>query len=529
MSRASSFLLASLGLLVACAKIGPPPGGPVDRTPPRVVAHTPPADATSVPLGASVELQFSEAMDRERVAEALFVTPETPLRLHWQGRRLRLDLSLQTDRTYVITIGTGARDLRGNPLEQSFTFAFATGPRLNQGQIRGRVYRDHRPAAGAHVWAYDLEGFRGEVGREAPAYRTQSGQDGIYAFARLATGQYRVLAFLDENRNQQWDAGEWLALPAADLTVDEADTAWAGDLALVPHLRPPPRLQRVQAVDDRRLLLEFSAPVSPARLEIAIEGLEVEQVYASPQDSARIYLRTALQEAGRPYPFATLKLDGQPLKWQEPVRGSGRAERTPPELVGRFPQEEQIAPGDALRLVFSEAMDLSLTGDLWLASDSTQVLEGSWHWEGPTCLTFVPIQSLIPGRYRLQILGERLRDLSGLPLRESLITMAFEVIAPEKMGRIQGRVTGGSGSPVWVIARSQMREYRALAAPDGQFVLEDMLPGQYAVYAFVDRDGDGRPGPGRLSPFAWAEPYGRFPRTLELKAGDRIELEVECK
>ena len=91
-------------------------------------------------------------------------------------------------------MGTGARDLRNNALEQSFSLAFATGARLDQGALRGRVYQREVPLRGAHIWAYDLSDFRGEVGLEKPAYQTQSGVDGQYEFLRLAPG-YGLLAF----------------------------------------------------------------------------------------------------------------------------------------------------------------------------------------------------------------------------------------------------------------------------------------------------------------------------------------------
>ena len=73
------------------------------------------------------------------------------------------------------TVGTGARDLRRNALEKSFTFAFATGDEINQGGIAGQVFSDHELTATAHVWAYDLDHFAGVIGSDEPAYRTQSG------------------------------------------------------------------------------------------------------------------------------------------------------------------------------------------------------------------------------------------------------------------------------------------------------------------------------------------------------------------
>ena len=122
------YLLFALVLLAtSCAKVGLPSGGPVDKEAPRILSHYPAADALVVARDEVVEIAFSEAMDRERTEEALFVSPAGPLQLKWRGTtRLQVAMPLAEERTYVLTVGTGARDVRGNSLAQSFTLAFAT-------------------------------------------------------------------------------------------------------------------------------------------------------------------------------------------------------------------------------------------------------------------------------------------------------------------------------------------------------------------------------------------------------------------
>ena len=167
-----------VALSLGCAKIGPPTGGPMDKEPPRILSHYPESDALEVARDTKVEIVFSEPMNREQTEAAIFTSPTGPLQLAWRGRRLRIAMPLAEERTYVLTVGTGARDLRGNALTKSFTLAFATGLQLDEGLVRGRVYQDHQPVAGAHVWAYDLGTFSGRVGLDEPSYQTQSGTDG---------------------------------------------------------------------------------------------------------------------------------------------------------------------------------------------------------------------------------------------------------------------------------------------------------------------------------------------------------------
>ena len=60
-----------VALLLGCAKVGPPTGGPVDKEPPRILSHYPESDALKVARDTQVEIVFSEPMNREQTEAAL--------------------------------------------------------------------------------------------------------------------------------------------------------------------------------------------------------------------------------------------------------------------------------------------------------------------------------------------------------------------------------------------------------------------------------------------------------------------------
>ena len=518
------YLLFALGLLAtSCAKVGPPGGGPVDREAPRILSHFPAADALEVARDAVAEIAFSEAMDRERTEEALFVSPAGPLQLKWRGTRLQVAMPLAGERTYVVTVGTGARDLRGNSLERSFTLAFATGAQLDQGAVRGRVWREHQPAPRAHLWAYDLETFAGQIGLDEPSYKTQSGSDGAYEFARLAESRYRVLAFADDNRNALPDAEEWLALPAADVVVGTEDVR-AGDLALERSEDGVPILKRVQAVQDGRLLLQFASPVDVAALDLAIDGLGVVVIYADPGAAEKVYVETPQHEPGRDYAIAHLTLAGAAIAWEQPIRGSGRADRIRPVLAAS--EQRRLAPDDPLELVFSEAMQPGALDGFWLPGDSTRAPAGVWDWPAANRARFIPAEPLTVGAHRLEGRPRLLADRAGNVLADSALVLSFEIDAAT--AAIRGEVQSAAGT-VWVEAIGRDgRTFAAAVDTAGRFALDGLLSGSYTLWAFADLDGDGRRGTGGLDPFVPAEPYGRHPGVFELETGQVVEVELKC-
>ena len=514
-----------VALLLGCAKVGPPTGGPVDKEPPRILSHYPESDALAVARDTQVEIVFSEPMNREQTEAAIFTSPAGPLQLSWRGPRLRVAMLLAEERTYVLTVGTGARDLRGNALTESFTLAFATGSQLDQGLVRGWVYQDHQAVSGAHIWAYDLGTFSGEVGLDEPSYQTQSGADGGYEFARLASGHYRVLAFRDKNRNALPDADEWLALPASSVEVGE-EAVQAGDLALVRQQMPAPVLKRVQAVHAERLMLLFAEAVDPQDLELEVAGLAVESLYAALDAEEKIYVETAAQESGRRY-SVQLAFAGTPVQWDAPVRGSGRADRKPPSFVALA--RDRLAPRDALDLLFSEAMQPVALEGFWTESDSTQALAGDWLWPAPNCARFAPAEPLAPGTYRLAGPAARLVDRAGNGLADSLLALSFTVSA--ETAAIGGQVQAGEMGRVRVaVINEHGRMYVEWTDEGGRFALAGLLAGTYLLWAFVDRDGDGEHGSGSLSPFRYSEPYGRYGEPINLDAGQIVEeVDISCR
>ena len=521
-------LAAGLAAALGCAKQGRPTGGPVDRTAPVVVSHQPAPDATGVDRGQAVTIEFSEAMDRGRTEEAVFLAPRSDFEAHWRERRLRITIpgGLAEERTYVVTVGTDARDLRGNGLEQSFQLAFATGGRLDAGSLSGSVLAaDLEPQRGAFVWAYDMALFDGRTGVDPPDYVTQSGAGGGFRFDRLASSRYRTIAFVDGNRNQRPDPGEPLALPHDD-RVASTDGEADGAVLVLAARDPEVRVQRISAVDRRRILLVFERPVDAAGLVVEMGSLDVQQIYAHPTDPRRIYAVTAEQQPGRTY-RPTVRLAGHGVEVpREPVRGTDREDRGRPEVVGLRPQGLTVE-ADSLVLTFSEAMDTSAVPSMAARDTTSAPPPGRWRWTGPLSLAFTPEPPLEPGAHRLEVELGVLRDRAGNAPQDSTALLGFELLAAADRASVEGKAGWPAASgPVQVRLRQPGGPaLRADADSAGLFAFPGIAPGTYRLSAFVDRDGDGEHGIGRLDPYAPAEPIA-LGRELVLERGQSLWVEV---
>lgn len=315
---ALSVLLA--GILVAlgsCANPVPPSGGPRDETPPSIVETRPARDTVNVSTDTrSVYIGFSEYVERSTLTRALSITPQFDgrLRFDWSGRGVSIELpsALRDSTTYIFSFNTDLSDAHGVSLENSVTVAFATGPRIDQGQIRGRVVapRQARPQAQVDVFAYEGAGDGPPTPLpERPAYRTQTGEEGTFSFDYLREQRYYVLAVRDNNRNRRPDPGEPFAVPPrpglpADSDSTEVPVPWL----LTRADTTGPQFQQVTPLSRRRLRLSFDEPVRPGpggtaawslRDSVAGSPVAVRAAYRPPDRADALILRTAPMDSTR--------------------------------------------------------------------------------------------------------------------------------------------------------------------------------------------------------------------------------------
>ena len=84
--RLPLFLVLSLISAMACAVEVPPPGGPVDKTPPRVLGTSPVRDSAGVAPDAPITFHFSEKMTKKGIGRFLQFEPEASVSRERWGR-----------------------------------------------------------------------------------------------------------------------------------------------------------------------------------------------------------------------------------------------------------------------------------------------------------------------------------------------------------------------------------------------------------------------------------------------------------
>ncbi len=229
-------------LFTGCANRGiGPQGGPKDTIPPQVVKETPLNGSTNF-HGDKIEVVFNEYLQLDNVQSNLLVSPpqQVPPEVSAVGKKLQIILQeeLKDSTTYTLDFGNAICDYtEKNPLT-GYTFAFATGGKIDSLEVYGVVVNaeDLNPISGVYVGLQEnLEDSAFSTMPFTRVARTDTlGQFGI---RNLRGGSYRLYALQDQSRDFLYQPGEGLAFldslvsPLYE-TETEHDTLWHDTLMI---------------------------------------------------------------------------------------------------------------------------------------------------------------------------------------------------------------------------------------------------------------------------------------------------------
>jgi hypothetical protein len=319
-----------------------------------------------VPAGRTVNIQFSEYVERSSLREALSVTPrpEERLEFEWDQRSVEITFPqrFRDSTTYLLIIDKALQDVHNVALEQPITLAFSTGAQIDEGTLAGRVVGSRRGQGreGMDVYAYPARVADSARLPQRPLYRTQTGPEGQFRFSYLREeARYYVVALRDQNRNRRPDplelfaAPPHLALPARppaeapasgdslDPRPAEAEAPPRNRRATRPTASPsradsaraapwiaeredpvPPRLTRALPRSRGRVALRFSEPIrlqerAPGRFVLTDtttgRTVAVRRVYRQPGQQQRLTLRTTPMRPGAGYRARLSERGGPPV------------------------------------------------------------------------------------------------------------------------------------------------------------------------------------------------------------------------
>lgn len=523
---------------LGCAKFGPPGGGPEDKTAPEVTSVSPRSGAVGVDSAVFFELDFSEKVERAPLAASVFISPPLADSFHdeLKGRSYRIypNRFLRKGTTYVVTLGTGVRDLHGNPLAQAYSFSFSTGATIDSGEIAGQVFDKTAPVPQASIKVFSRGDTTAVIDWQKPDYQTSSGRDGRFKFSFLPAGRYRLLAATGQKfglyHRDIWTAKVGEKAPPVQIFLADLDTSGV-------------QLLDARMNADRLLVLTFNrsldySDTAAAGFKLffppAGEGFPLRSVFINPNQKERVFLAADFPAEEKEAVIRFRALAGRYGK-----RGTDSAaflagakpDKTPPKLIVSEPpnRRERMGLTDTIKFYFSEPViaDFEAAGPSLFDSLKTAV-PVVWSQPQANAFFFAPQNPLRPGEwYRFRFPAGAVKDKAG-NLSADSTTLAFRTYFSDSLGTVSGRVAGiDSGKIVLEFRELKSGWTRTAAVGERAFSLP-VLSGKYFLSGFIDKNGNRKHEGGSLAPFSFPEPAFFYPDTVFVRA--RFETEgVEIK
>ena len=266
-SAAGRSITLAVLLLSACARMGPPSGGPADKVAPNLIGTVPESTAAYPGWKSDVEFRFDEVVseggspnigtgtgDLEKLV-ILSPTQQIPV-VRWKRDRItvRPREGWKPDRVYRVELLPGVIDLRRNRSDTTVVITFATGGPPPTDTIRGLVidWVAGRPGRQALVELYLLP--------DSLIYRTRSDSSGRFAIGPLPRAGWTVYGVIDQNNNHRRESRE-----AWDSTVIAPGTTEVTALWTIPRDTTAPRITTITADDSLKATITLSLPLDPTQ------------------------------------------------------------------------------------------------------------------------------------------------------------------------------------------------------------------------------------------------------------------------
>lgn len=507
MKKNIPFLIAVLALF-SCARVGSPNGGEKDITPPKVVKSYPDSMAKNVPESLKeLRIDFDEYVTLKDAAKQLIVSPPIKqfkkiipssiankyILLQWQD-------TLQANTTYNFNFGNSIADNNEGNVLPFYNFVFSTGDKIDSLYVTGYVDDILKPRKKDEVTTTKndkpiIVGLYKSDTKEfnvKPYYISPVDGDGYFELNYLAAGDYKMLAFQDENSNMIYDSGkEKIAFLPKDIQVKKDTT---GIRLLLSPPKKKFKLNETKAIPGG-LLIDFSGKPLTDSLQLKYVGGEALQSYTiskkEKSDSAYVWINPQ----GNTFGASSTQLKFSfynPLKKKTDTTSVYYKPNLKEELTLSSVSGGELAPETEFRLRANMELKNIDTSQWQLTMDSTQVVPFTATISPNNTFEFlVKADFQASKKYSLSIAKESVQAYYFSNAKKTIFN--FQTGKIEDYSSLVLQLQNAPKSPYWVQLLSENFEIFTEKKVEGisEVEFKNIKPDTYQVRILVDNNNNG--------------------------------------
>ncbi len=541
-SHLLSFIIGAF--LFGCANQLPPSGGPVDKTPPKIIKVIP-ADGTTNFTGNHFEINFSKYVEKRSLQDALFISPAVTGALNYDWTGMNVDVTfpgkLEKNKTYVVTIGTDLVDYNNhNRMAQSFTFRFSTGDKIDKGEINGRVFNE-KPD-GVMIFAYAKGDSAINPMKHKPDYISQTGKDGGYKLLGLAPAVYRVFAVRNQSGSLTYQPGQdEIGIPEEDIKITESDTLFSGlNFFLTKFDTVKPRLISAVMTDKFHLLVGFTKEVDSLTIRAgnfylidSTANKQLKPVYAFKGNTKPTDIVLVVKEnfpvKDEVYLIADTirdKFGNTFLHDYTQVTLNDKPDTTKPEIVKINPpngSRDVDFVNTKISFYFNDAFDTTAAKKgITFTDTSKKVISFNIYFTDDASFRISPNQNLEANTdYLIKINLSGFTDAAGNSYNDSVYTYKFKTINGLDFTGVSGTVINADYkmNPYLVLQgiNESKNTYTKQLNNSEKYNFDRVQPGKYFLWGYYDTDSSKTYSFGEPFPYKPSEQFVYYPDTLNLR------------
>ena len=530
-------------LLISCAAVMSPPGGPKDETPPELIEVVPP-DGTTNFKGGRVELLFSEYLDENTVDRAISIMPSLKEKSYitYRGKEVYIDFpdSLFLNQTYIISINRDLSDEHRVKLSQGIQVAFSTGPQIDQGVISGVV--QYSKDASLNLWKIQNELDHIKFYERIPDYVIDASSEGFYEFKFLSLGEYRIAA-VDRAvsgtpiLSDRFSYGlTWL--PILELNSQEN---LEGINIQIPDKLGGIRMINAESFQESWGRISFSESIIEVMDEIQLEIINEDsslinaEFFEDYKDNEKLYflldspingyvsIKTNRLNKGN----TTLVDSGSiRVKMESSIDTLALSIIQPDAKYQLDIEAEEIKP---LKIIFSNLVEFDQNDNSFSILKDSVLIPYTLSWDSPLSVNLIPKENWEPKTtYNLKISRDEITPIFGMSLKDSITSITFKTTDYQGFGSLI--INSYPDSNKSIIAELIKMEkaypvFRSVVNSEGSTTMNNVPEGNYSLMFFQDSDNNMQYSHGRIDPYRPAEWFYYYPDTVKIRSNWDIELQ----
>ena len=260
-------------LIGACANIVTPSGGPVDKTPPKVLKTIPENNSKNF-TGKNIRIQLDKFIKLTDVGNQLLITPfmkDLPeVKIRRKSVLVEFKDTLKPNTTYAISFGKSISDNTENNVLNNYRFVFSTGNSIDSLVLKGTVINSfsQKPENDAVVMLYKSN-YDSVPYKELPNYIAKTDENGLFNFSNIKNDSFKIFVLNGGSGDFLYRPGEKIAfldtlvIPQAIDTVkaDSLKNNFAYKLFLFEEEPSQQKMLKASATKYGKLMIVFRKPV----------------------------------------------------------------------------------------------------------------------------------------------------------------------------------------------------------------------------------------------------------------------------